>query len=65
MLKRERATGSDESSLNISPNKSNCEMAFIKENIDKLFKVLLKMSKIIFIELSLRKNGKQNRTQNL
>lgn len=56
LLKREKATGSDESLLNISVNKSNCELAFIKENEywHKLFEVLLKMSKMIFIELRLR-----------
>lgn len=67
LLKWKKAMSSDESLLNISANKSNCELAFIKENEywHKLFKVLLKISKMIFIELRLWKNSKHNRTQNL
>lgn len=67
LLKWEKAMGSDESLLHISANRPNCELAFIKENEyrQKLFKVLLKTSKMIFSELSLWKNRKHNRTQNL
>lgn len=62
-----KTMGLDESLLNMSANKSNGESAFTKENEywHKLFKVLLEMSKIIVIELSLRKNSKPNRIQNL